>query len=160
MYIPKLTIFDVAKNAGLQVENSAGLPAKCDAFLDPHEKPNFIAVNRDLPHSEKLYAIARELGRCWHHQKVHSIVLDRPWKWQALAEAPDETKEKICKLDSAARAQLLMLFCTTGDEFRAYIKHDPKRFLPTFADNIAFFILLKIRINILLGRILRVLTIA
>ena len=160
MQISQLTMFDVARNAGLEVEHSAGLPAKCDAFLDPHDQPSFIAVNQDLPHSEKLYAIAREIGRCWHHQKAYSMVFDRPWKWHALAEAPDGIKEKICQLDSEARAQLLMLSCTTGDEFRAYIRRNPKRLIPSFADNIVLIMLLKIRVNTLLGRIFRALAIA
>ena len=54
----------------------------------------------------------------------------------------------ISELDVKYRAHLLMLSCTTGSEFRAFIKRHRKQFFVTmFADNVVLYHLLKLRIR-------------
>jgi len=85
------------------------MPVKYHGHLDPHDEPRFIAVNRDLPHWEQDLVIAREIARYAQDRRCNSPLLDRPWKWEMLAIAPDETKQIICKLDIDSRANWLML---------------------------------------------------
>ncbi len=57
---PIRTIFDLAKFYGLNVE-FLDLPASNAGYLDPHDDPRYIAVNRNLPHSEQVFTVAHEL---------------------------------------------------------------------------------------------------
>jgi hypothetical protein len=54
------------------------------------------------------------------------MILDRPWKWEALAAAPDNVREFILRYDAEFRAGILMVHFTPRDEFRGYFK---KKFL-------------------------------
>jgi hypothetical protein len=133
----KYTLTQIAQKAGLPVEYLKNIPASYAGFLDSHPTPRFIAVNRDLPHHEQALFIARQIAVWAQQQRYNSLALDHPWKWQMLDAAPDKLKQRICQMDIEYRAHWLMLFFATGDEFRAFIKADPKRFWShTFTDNI------------------------
>jgi hypothetical protein len=57
---PIRTIFDLAKFYGLSIE-LLDLPANNAGYLDPHDDPQYIAVNRNLPHCEQVFTIAHEI---------------------------------------------------------------------------------------------------
>ena len=86
------TIFNVAKNAGLEIEYLDAMPDKYDGHLDPHDTPRDIAVNRSLPAYDQVFVIAREIGRLGQLQRPGSTIFDKPNKWEMLATAPNETK--------------------------------------------------------------------
>lgn len=133
----KYTITDIAQKAGLPVEYLKYRPANFAGYLDRHPDPRFIAVNRDLPAHEQALFIARQIAVRAQEQRYNSVALNRPWKWEMLDAAPEKLKQRICQLDIEYRAHWLMLFFATGDEFRAYIKANPKRFWShLFTDNI------------------------
>ena len=76
------------------------------------------------------------------------MVLNSPWKWEMLSIAPDEISQKVRQLDLEHRAFWLLMFYTTRDEFRAFIKRHPKTVLVSiFSGNIIDFLLLKVRIK-------------
>jgi len=57
---PIHTIFDLANFYGLGIEY-LDLPANNAGYLDPHDDPQYIAVNHNLPHCEQEFTIAHEL---------------------------------------------------------------------------------------------------
>jgi hypothetical protein len=57
---PIRTIFDLAKYYGLSIE-LLDLSASNAGYLDPHDDPQYIAVNRNLPHCEQVFTVAHEL---------------------------------------------------------------------------------------------------
>jgi hypothetical protein len=152
----KYTITDIAQKSGLPVEYLKNMPANFAGFMDWHPDPRFIAVNRELPAHEQAWFIARQLAWRAHQQRYNSLALDRPWKWEMLDAAPEKLKQKISHMDIEDRAHWLMLFFATGDEFRAFIRADPKRFWShTFTDNIVRYHLSKLRVKLWFTRLRR-----
>lgn len=144
----KYTIPEIAQKSGLPVEYLKNMPANFAGYLDWHPDPRFIAVNPVLPTHEQDWFIARQLAWRAQQQRYNSLALDRPWKWETLDAAPANLKEKISQMDVEYRAYWLMLFFATGDEFRAFIRADPKRFWShTFTDNIVRYHLSKLRLQ-------------
>ena len=73
-----------------------------------------------------------------------------------LDAAPAKLKQKISQMDIEYRAQWLMLFFATGDEFRAFIRADRKRFWsPGFTDNIVWYHLSILRVKLWFGKLRR-----
>jgi hypothetical protein len=152
----KYTITDIAQKAGLPIEYLENIPANFEGFLDLHNEPRFIAVNQDLPADEQALFIARQIAFCAQQRRYNSLVLNRPWKWQALDAAPEELKNKIFLMDAEYRTHWLMLFCSTGDEFRAYIRKSPERFLAhTFTDNIVSYHLSMLKAKLWISKLYR-----
>jgi hypothetical protein len=56
-----------------------------------------------------------------------TFCLDRPWKRSTLDAVPADLKKEVIELDIDCRAHMLMLFFASGDEFRAFIRSNPKR---------------------------------
>ena len=124
----KYTIHDIAQGAGLPVEYLKGRPANFAGYLDRNPSPRFITVNGDLPAHEQAWVIAQQIAVWAQQQDFNSLALNRPWKWEMLDAAPEKLKQKISQLDMEYRAHWLMVFFATGDELRAFIKADKKRF--------------------------------
>lgn len=73
-----------------------------------------------------------------------------------LDAAPSGLKEKISQMDIKDRAHCFMLFFATGNEFRAFIKADPKRIWShAFTDNIVRYHLSMLRIKLWFGKFCR-----
>ena len=152
----KYTITDIAQKAGLPVEYLKNRPANFAGYLDWHPDPRFIAVNRDLPAHEQAWFIARQIAVRAQEQRYNSLALNRPWKWEMLDAAPSGLKEKISQMDIEDRAHCFMVFFATGDEFRAFIKADPKRFWShAFTDNIVRYHLSMLRAKLWFGKFCR-----
>jgi hypothetical protein len=133
----RYSMCDLAQNAGLPVEYPESLPTTFEGYLDWHPEPRFIVVNRNLPLHDQAFFIARQVATCAQKRRCNSLVLNRPWKWEMFDAAPADLKEKVSQLDIEHRAHWFMLFFATGDEFRAFIRADPKRFWSyPFNDNI------------------------
>jgi hypothetical protein len=142
----RYSMTEIAERAGLPVEYLENIPKNCDGFLDWHDDPRFIAVNRNLPAHEQVLFIARQLATCAQKQRRNSLALDRPWKWEMFDAAPAALKQKISQMDIEYRAHWLMMFFSTGDEFRAFMKANPKRFWSHIAtDNVVLYHLLVLR---------------
>jgi hypothetical protein len=152
----RYSMTEIAQKSGLPVEYLENMPANFAGYLDWHPDPRFIAVNRDLPAHEQAWFIARQIAARAQDQRYNSLVLNRPWKWEMLDAAPENLKQKISQLDIEYRAHWLMLFFTTGDEFRAFIKADPKRFWAhTFTDNIVGYHLSMLRAKLWFSKFCR-----
>ena len=133
----RYSMAEIAHKSGLPVEYLKHRPVNYQGYIHWTGDPRFIAVNPDLPAHEQAWLIARQLALRAHQQKYNSFALDRPWKWAMLDAAPEKLKQKICQLDIEYRAHFLMLFFATGDEFRAYVKANPKLLWShAFNDNI------------------------
>ena len=142
---PRLTMAEFAKNAGLPIVYLADRPPNFPGYLDSNDEPRFIAVNRDLPAYAQAFFIAGEVAFCAQQRRCNSIALDRPWKWAMLDAAPEELRDKLLAIDAEYRAQCFMLLFSTGDEFRAFIKADPKRlWSDAFTSNIVGYQLSKL----------------
>lgn len=153
---PVCTLANVANRNGLNIEHLDNMPAKYDGHLDSHDEPRFIAVKRDLTQWKQAFVIAREISRCAQDRRCNSLLLNRPWKWEMLAIAPDETKQTICELDIESRAHLLMTLCATGDDFRAFCRRHPEIFYkPFYTDNVVLFHLSILRLKTWLSRFFR-----
>ena len=114
---------EYARLNGLEIEELEGMPARFDGQLDlTNNKSCHIAVNRNLTSWSRALVIGREIGYFAQEQRWPSMILDRPWKWEALAAAPDNIKESILRYDAEFRAEILMLHFTTRAEFRDYFK--------------------------------------
>lgn len=136
----RYSMTEIAQKAGLPVEYLKSAPKIFDGFLDCHDEPRFIAVNRELPPHQQAFFIARQVAFRAHQQRYNSLALDLPWKWEMLDAAPADLKEKISQLDIEDRAHWFMLVFTTGDEFRAFIKESPKRFWShAFTTNVVWY---------------------
>ncbi|MGH7976415.1 MAG: hypothetical protein ACREC8_07110 [Limisphaerales bacterium] len=119
----KLTMADYARLNGLEIVELDGMPARYDGHLDPtNNKSSYIAINRNLVSWERSLVIGREIGYFAQEQRWPSMILDRPWKWEALSAAPDNIRELILRFDAEFRAGILMLHYTQRDEFRDYFK--------------------------------------
>jgi len=152
---------DIAQRAGLPVEYLDSLPQSVAGFLDGHNEPRFIAVNRQLPPHDQAFFIARQIASIAHNQRLYSLVLDRPWKWATLDAAPDDLKEKVIQLDTESRAHWLMLGYATGDEFRAFVRASPKRIWSGgFNDNIVRYHLSKVWVRLWFAKVYRRITFA
>lgn len=145
---PKFTMPEVVHKSGLQVVYFDGVSPAFAGFLDPHDYPRYIAVNRNVPPEDQVFAVARELGYCAQDRRQNSLALDRPWKWRLFDDAPEEIQQKISELDAECRAQLFMMAFATGDQFRAFVKKYPKKyFWMSFHPNIVGFHLFVLRIR-------------
>ena len=119
----QLTMADFARLNGLEIEELNGMPARYDGHLDLSDtKSCHIAINRNLTSWRRSQVIGREIGYFAQEQRWPSMILDRPWKWEALSAAPVNIKEFILRYDAEFRAEILMLHFTTRDEFRDYFK--------------------------------------
>ena len=144
---------EIAQKAGLAVENLENIPTTMEGFLDWNPDPRFIAVNCNLPAHDQVLFIARQLATCAQQQRRNSLALDKPWKWEMFDAAPAALKQKISQMDIEYRAHWFMLFFSTGDEFRAFIRANPKRFwshLPT--DNVVLYHLSVLRVKLWLRK--------
>jgi hypothetical protein len=143
---PRFTMAEIAQNVGLTVQNLENQPADFEGFVDWCDKPRFIAVNRNLLAHKKAWFIARQIAFCAQQRRCNSVSLDRPWKWAMLDNANQKLRNKILLLDEENRAHFFMVFCSTGDEFRAYVREDPKKVFWTipFADIIVSYHLSKL----------------
>jgi hypothetical protein len=151
---------EIAHKSGLPVEYLKHRPANYQGYIDWTSDPRFIAVNPDLPPHEQAFFIAQQLALRAHQQRCNSLTLNRPWKWEMLDAAPDQLRKRICQMDIEYRAHWLMLFFATGDEFRAFIKANPKRLWShTITDNIIGYHLSVLRAKIWLRKIPRALAI-
>jgi hypothetical protein len=143
------TIQDIAQKSGLPVQFLKNRPANFEGYMDWNPTPRFIAVNGDLPAHQQAWFIARQLAVWAQEQRFDSLALNRPWKWQILDAAPEQLRSAICRMDVAYRAHWLMLFWAAGDDFRAFIKANPKRFWShLFTDNIVRYHLSKLRVKL------------
>ena len=123
----QLTMTEFARLNGLEIEELEGMPVRFDGQLDlTDNKSCHIAINRDLTSWPRDLVIGREIGYYAHEQRWPSLILDRPWKWEALAAAPDNIRESILRYDAEFRAGILMVHFTSREEFRDYFK---KKFL-------------------------------
>jgi hypothetical protein len=120
-----ITLVDIAKNHGLVVEHDSGLPARVDGFLEPHEKPRFIAVNSDLHQVEQSYAICREVSRLRQSLRLDSMVLSSVKRWKLFDDAPEAIKNRILELDLEHRALMMLGFWGKGSEYFEYHKRNP-----------------------------------
>ena len=119
----RLTMTEYARRIGLEIEELEGMPARFDGQLDlTNNKSCHIAINRNLTSWRRDLVIAREIGYFAQEQGWPSLILDRPWKWAALAAAPDNIREFILRYDAEFRAGIFMLHFTTRDDFRNYFK--------------------------------------
>jgi hypothetical protein len=143
-----LSLLDLPKQWNLTLEYLDGMPARLDGYLDHHQDPRFIAVNRALPAPELAYIVARELSRCGQSRRLNSFLLCSPKKWKLLEGAPSRTREQLCKLDLEGRTLMMMsLFAPSADNL-GFIRLHPKKYLHMlFADNIADLLFLKLRIK-------------
>jgi hypothetical protein len=147
---------EIAQQAGLPVKHLENAPSNYEGYMDWHDEPRFIAVNRALPAHERALFIARQLALRVHQRRFNSLAFNRPWKWVMLDAAPEKLKQEISQLDIEHRAHCLMLFFATGDEFRAFIKADPKRiWFHAFTDNIVGYHLSKLRIRLWFSKFCR-----
>jgi hypothetical protein len=152
----RYSMTEIAQKAGLPVEYLKNMPTTFEGFLDWHPDPRFIAVNHDLPAHEQAWFIARQIAVWAQQQRYNSLVLNRPWKWEMLDAAPEKLKQKISQLDIEYRAHWLMLFFATGDEFRAFIRANPKRFWSdAFTDNIVGYHLSMLRAKLWFSKFCR-----
>ena len=150
----KYTITDLAQKAGLPVQYLKNRPVNFAGYLDWNPTPRFIAVNPDLPAHEQVWFIAQQIAVWAQQQRYDSLALDRPWKWEMLDAASANLKEKISQMDVEYRAYWLMLLFATGDEFRAFIKANPKRFWAhTFTDNIIGYHLSMLRAKLWISKL-------
>jgi len=116
--------------------------------LDWNPDPRFIAVNRDLPAHEQALFKARQIATCAQRRRCNSLALDRPWKWDMFDAASVALKQKISRMDIEYRAHWLMLFWATGDEFRAFVRANPKRFWShMFTSNVVWCYLSVLRVK-------------
>jgi hypothetical protein len=81
--IPKIE--DFPGYFGLKIEYRDDLPDNNAGFLDPDDEPQYIAINRNLPHCEQAFTIAHELGHYVKHHnrpplKYFPCILDRQYK--------------------------------------------------------------------------------
>jgi len=156
----RYSIQDIAEKSGLPVQFLKNRPADFAGYMDWNPTPRFIAVNGDLPAHEQAWFIARQLAVWAQEERFDSLALDRPWKWQVLDAAPEQIRNEICRMDVDYRANWLMLFWATGDEFRAFIRANPKRFWSQFfTDNIVRYHLSKLRVKFWLANSFRKITV-
>lgn len=145
---PGYTMAEIAQAAGLPVVNLENRPANFEGYLDRHDAPRFIAVNPDLPAHQLAWFTARQIAYCAQKQRCNSLALNQPWKWEMLDAAPDDLKNKILALDAEYRAHWLMMAFSTGDEFRAFVRENPKRYWShAFTPNVVAYHLSKLRIK-------------
>jgi hypothetical protein len=150
---PQYTLPEIAQKGGMPVEYLENVPANYEGFMDWNDEPRFIAVNRDLPAHDRALFIARQLALRAQQRRFNSLVLDRPWKWEMFDAAPAKLKSKISQLDIEYRAHWLMLFWSTGDEFRAFIRAKPTRiWSQTFNDSIVSYHLSMLRAKLWIGK--------
>jgi hypothetical protein len=82
---PIRTVEDMPGYFGLQIEYRDDLPPDNAGFLDPSAEPQYIAINRNLPHCEQAFTIAHELGHYVNHhnrppRRYFPAILDRQYK--------------------------------------------------------------------------------
>jgi len=85
---PIRTVFAFVEYFGLRIEFRDDLPAHNAGYLDPHEEPQYIAINRNLPICEQEFTAAHELCHCisQHNRprrKYRHRLLDRQYKSKA-----------------------------------------------------------------------------
>jgi len=152
----KYDMAELAQKAGLPVEYWESCPAKLAGFLDSHDDPRFITVNRDLPAHEQAWFIARQIAFCAQRRRCNSSALDRPWKWEMFNAAPERLQQKISAMDIEHRAHRLMLLFSTGDEYRAFISANPKRLWShTLSDNVVLYHLSMLRVKLWFSKFCR-----
>jgi hypothetical protein len=140
---------DLARNAGLPVEYLENTPTRFEGFLDCKADTRYIAVNRDLPAYEQALSKARQIATCLQQRRCNSLALNQPWKWKMFDAATAALQQKISEMDIEYRAHCFMLFFSTGDEFRAFIKVNPRRFWShLFTDNIIAYHLATLRVKL------------
>jgi len=145
----RYSMSDFARNAGLPVEYLENIPTSFQGFLDFNPDPRFVAVNRTLPAHDQVLFIARQIAACAQQRRCNSLALNRPWKWEMFDAAPAELKQKISEMDIEYRAHCFMLLFSTGDEFRAFIRADLKRFWShTATDNVVLYHLSVLRLKL------------
>jgi hypothetical protein len=118
-----LRMADYARRIGLEIEELDGMPDRYDGHLDlTNSQSSYIAINRNLVSWKRSLVIGREIGYFAQEQGWPLVILNRPWKLQALAVAPGEVRERILRADAEFRAEILMLHFSPREEFRDYFK--------------------------------------
>ena len=152
----RYSMSEFARNAGLPVEYLENVPTTYQGFLDWNPDPRFIAVNRSLPAHDQVLFIARQIAACAQQRRCNSLAINKPWKWEMFDAAPAALKQKISQMDIEYRAHCFMLYFSSGDEFRAFIRADPKRFCNhLFTDNVIAFHLSVLRIKLWVKKVCR-----
>ncbi len=147
------SIYEAAEFNGLAIEYPEGMPPKYTGRLDTDEKPRFIAVNPDLSEDERVYIIAREIGRYAQLRGCNSLFIDRPWKWNLLATAPAQTRDYIYALDVEVRAYWIMLWHANRTTLSAFPKRHPKTYyLASYPLAVSDFVFWKLRVGNALSR--------
>lgn len=156
---PRFTMVQFAQNAGLAVVELKNKPTNFAGYLDWHNDPCFIAINRDLQAYQQTWFIALQIAVCAHQRRCNSIVMNKPWKWNALDAAPQWIQDKIRAMDIEYRAYCFMLLFSNGDDYRAFVRHNSWMvFKLTFMDNVIAYELTKLRVKLWLDRVVRKLT--
>lgn len=131
------TIEDAPGYFGLQIEYRDDLPANNAGYLDAQEEPQYIAVNRNLPHCEQAFTIAHELG---HYLKHHNQprrrffpgVLDRKYQSQRVADVANRTRRSLYFIFTKEWEADLYAFCLlfnigAGNDIKAYLERHPEK---------------------------------
>lgn len=148
------SIYEAAEFNGLAIEYPEGMPLKYTGCLDTEDKPRFIAVNPNLPEDERVYIIAREIGRYAQLRGCNSLFIDRPWKWNLLAISPGQTRDFIYALDVEVRAYWIMFWHAKKNTLSAFPKRHPRTYyLASYPAAVSDFIFWKLRIRNALSRI-------
>ena len=148
------SIYEAAEFNGLAIEYPEGMPPKYTGRLDTEDKPRFIAVNRDLPEDERVYIIAREIGRYAQLRGRNSLFVDRPWKWNLLATAPAQTRDFIHGIDVEVRAYWIMFWHADRNTLSSFPKRHPRTYyLASYPAAVSDFVFWKLRIRNALCRI-------
>ena len=136
-----LTIHRLAASFGLTIEY-LDLPAKVCGYLDPHDEPRYIAVNRSLPRSEEVFTIAHEIAH--HEMRLISILRNKPVPKYSQPKTEQEMQFQLCHIfadeyrrnnrklsmsesavDNWAMVWLLIIGAT--DDLSAYLKSHPEK---------------------------------
>jgi len=137
---PKRTIFDLTEYFDLRVELRYDLPANNGGYLDPHDDPKYIAVNRNLPPCEQTFTIAHELAHyLLHHnrQRPRHLVwvpdlVDRHCQSPRVSRITGLLRRctfKLFTIEWEADLYTLFLLFEIGavDDLQAYVKRHPER---------------------------------
>jgi IrrE N-terminal-like domain len=134
---PIRTVEDMPGYFGLQIEYRDDLPANNAGYLDPHDEPQYIALNRNLPHCEQAFTIAHELGHYLRHhnqprRRFFPGVLDREYQSERIADLACRTRRTLYLIFTKEWEADLYAFCLlfnigAGDDLKAYLERHPEK---------------------------------
>jgi hypothetical protein len=143
------TIEDMPGYFGLQIEYRDDLPANNAGYLDPAEEPQYIAVNRNLPHCEHAFTVAHELGHYVLHvgRKPRNFLpgyLNFAWQSKPLAGSARTTERWLRRYFNQEWQADLYAFCLMfnlgeANDLKAFVERHPgKMWLYFLATTICF----------------------